>query len=154
MNVFTKCATMKDQSFQIATDSAGTHVVVRLFGTRDGARSREFAQRFLSFYPAQPIRSLLVDLTQAEVPEPLFSFVERFSMVANLCPRSRVALWAADPNSPAAILLAQTVRGACHDVLLTSDREEAERFLKTRPRSEYRPCSRPLTGVPPTGAYS
>lgn len=136
---------MNSQNFQIACDDAATHVVVRLFGTRDEARTREFALQFLNVYPAQPIRSLLVDLRQARFPEPLLAFAERFSAVANLCPRSRVVLLAANENDPAAILLAQTVRGARHDVLLTSDHEAAERFLQPGHRAWTTAPGRPVT---------
>ena len=140
---------MEQPTFQIATEDAGRYVCVRLFGTRDEARQREFAASFLALYPAQPIRSVLVDLTGARFPDPLFPCVERFSMVSNLSPRSRVALLTGDMQAPAALLLAQTLRGGCHDVLLTARRAEAERFLarKVQPVA-VRPCTRQLMAVP------
>ncbi|TGY88187.1 hypothetical protein E5163_10145 [Marinicauda algicola] len=140
---------MKQPTFQIATDDSGRYVSVRLLGTRDEARQREFAANFLAFYPAQQIRSVLVDLTGARFPDPLFPCVERFSMISNLAPRSRVALLAGDVQAPAALLLAQTLRGGCHEVLLTTRRGEAERFLarKAQPVT-FRPCTRQLMAVP------
>lgn len=132
---------MEKENLEIATGSTGTYMILRLAGMRDPARANEVVQRFFTVYSAQPIRSLLVDLRLAHFPEPLCASVEHFSRAANLCPRSRVALWIENPNDPVAILLAQTACGACHDVLLTADIQEAERFLQARQRRDLRPGS-------------
>lgn len=131
---------MERKNFDIIAGSTGDHVVVRLLGTRDEARAHEFLQDFLQIYPAQPIRSLLIDLTRAEFPDPLSSFVGRFSAIANMCPRSKVALLAHNVCHPAVILLAQTIRGACHEVVLTEDEDAAMDFLRPSHRYDRREC--------------
>lgn len=125
---------MTERNFDIDFDAAGNHLVVRIFGERDDRRVNDFIGAFLQHYAAQPSRAILLDLREAQFPEPLFRFVERFSMIANLCPRSRVAVLVHDTRSPVSLLLTQALRAACHDVELTDDRHEAARFLGPRGR--------------------
>ena len=125
---------MSERNFEIRFDAVENHLVVRLFGTRDDTRVNRFIAAFLERYGAQPSRAVLLDLREAEFPEPLLRFVERFSMVANLCPRSRVAFLVRDVRDPVSLLLSQALRAACHDVTLTDDRGAAASYLASRRR--------------------
>lgn len=137
---------MNERNFEIRFDAVENHLVVRLFGTRDDTRVNRFIGTFLEHYGAQPSRSVLLDLREAEFPEPLFRFVERFSMIANLCPRSRVAVLVRDTQNPVSLLLSQALRAACHDVTLTDDQSEAASFLASRRRPGER-CLAPASAT-------
>ena len=121
---------MRAKNFDIEPERGGAHLRLTLYGERNEAQVRAFLPEFVYSYREQPCRAVLVDLRQAIFPAPLSALVQRFSLVANLCPPSRVALLVGNVNAPEALLLAQAIRAARHDVVLTECEAEAEASLR------------------------